>query len=147
MTRHLTTLTAAALAGVLAACSAGAPDEGGSAGTPAATATAAETATATDTAAAAIPSHADWAGKWIGVEGTFVEITAGPDGTYALVMQSDLDTRGTYAGTDAQGGIAFERGGEQLLLKAATGDETGLKYLAGKTDCLMVAQGEGYCRD
>ena len=27
------------------------------------------------------------------------------------------------------------------------GDATGLKYLAGKKDCLTVEPGEGYCRD
>lgn len=76
----------------------------------------------------------------------YVEITPKPGGGYTLAMQSDLDTRGTYNGIDAADGIAFERGGKPLLLKAATGDATGLKYLAGKTDCLMVAPGEGYCR-
>lgn len=128
---------ALALAGTLAACSPDAPNE--------TTADAAPAATAAATTAAA--SHADWAGKWIGVEGMFVEITPTADGAYSLTMQSDLDTLGTYVGKDADGGIAFERGGETLLLKPATGDQTGLKYLAGKTDCLMVADGEGYCRN
>ena len=27
------------------------------------------------------------------------------------------------------------------------GDAAGLKYLAGKQDCLVVKPGEGYCRD
>ncbi|WP_086608458.1 hypothetical protein [Erythrobacter donghaensis] len=96
---------------------------------------------------AAAVSHAAWAGKWVGVEGMYVEIQPAADGNYVLTMQSDLDTLGTYTGKDAEGGIAFERGGEQLLLTPANGDQTGLKYLAGKTDCLMVAPGEGYCRD
>ncbi len=97
------------------------------------------------TVAAAAP-RMEWAGKWTGVEGMYVEIT--PVGeTYKLEMQSDLDTLGTYSGTVTADGIAFERDGDTLLLKPASGDETGLKYLAGKTNCLMVEPGEGYCRD
>lgn len=94
-----------------------------------------------------LPDHADWAGRWIGVEGMFLEIVLAGDGTYSLTMQSDLDTLGTYPGRDTADGIAFERAGEELLLRSASGDETGLKYLAGKDNCLMVANGEGYCRD
>lgn len=105
------------------------------------------TSTAVAPPASSVAAHADWAGKWIGPEGMFVEIAPTAAGKYDLEMQSDLDTRGTYSGADAEGGITFTRAGKQLLLKAASGDETGLKYLAGKTDCLMVKTGEGYCRD
>ncbi|MFM7349385.1 MAG: hypothetical protein ACKO01_07835, partial [Erythrobacter sp.] len=66
---------------------------------------------------------------------------------YDLEMQSDLDTRGSYTGTATAEGIAFERGGEIRVLRKATGAETGLKWLADKQDCLMVVEGEGYCRD
>ncbi|MGH6633597.1 MAG: hypothetical protein ACREB0_09570, partial [Sphingopyxis sp.] len=64
-----------------------------------------------------------------------------------LEMQSDLDTKGTYEGVVTAQGISFKRGDETLLLKKSTGDETGLKYLAGKKECLIVKDGEGYCRD
>jgi hypothetical protein len=132
--------TALALAGFVAGCSPAAQNDAD------ANEVVASSPSATATATPAI-RHAEWAGKWIGVEGMFVEITPAENGSYSLIMQSDLDTAGTYIGTDAEGGIAFERGGQQLLLKAATGDQTKLKYLAGKSDCLMVAAGEGYCRD
>lgn len=92
-------------------------------------------------------SRAEWPGTWIGVEGTYAKITLKKFGGYSLEMQSDLDTFGTYDGKNSARGIIFNRGGETLLLHAATGDETGLKYLAGKPNCLMVAEGEGYCRD
>ncbi len=92
------------------------------------------------------PSHSEWAGKWIGPEGMYVQITSTAAGAYNLEMQSDLDTKGTYNGQDAEGGIKFARGGERLLLRAATGDETGLTDLAGKKNCLMVKSGEGYCK-
>ena len=90
---------------------------------------------------------ADWAGKWIGVEGMFVTITPGEPGKYKLEMQSDLDTKGSYDGEDSEHGIKFKRGAEELSLRRGSGDETGLKYLAGKKECLIVKQGEGYCRD
>ena len=66
---------------------------------------------------------------------------------FELEMQSDLDTKGTYSGIAEERGIRFARNGENLLLYRSSGDETGLKYLAGKTECLMVKSGEGYCRD
>ncbi|WP_137751852.1 hypothetical protein [Sphingopyxis sp. L1A2A] len=102
-----------------------------------------------ETADAAIAPHrfAPWAGKWTGVEGMYVTITTAEPGKYKLEMQSDLDTKGTYDGSDSEGGIAFKRGAETLTLAASTGDATGLKYLAGKKDCLKVKDGEGYCRD
>ena len=90
---------------------------------------------------------AAWAGKWTGPEGLYVIITPGTEGKIALEMQSDLDTKGSYEGTATAGGISFKRGDETLTLKKATGDETGLKYLAGKKNCLMVKSGEGFCRD
>ena len=97
--------------------------------------------------ASTAPSHFEWAGKWTGPEGIYVQVTPAAAGAYNLEMQSDLDTKSTYPGQDVEGGIRFERGGEGLLLRAATGDETGLKYLAGKKTCLMVKPGEGYCKD
>ena len=103
---------------------------------------------ATDPEAATAPHRfASWAGKWTGVEGMYVTITPGAPGAYKLEMQSDLDTKGTYDGTDSEHGIKFKRGTEDLSLRRGNGDETGLKYLAGKTECLMVKPGEGYCRD
>ena len=91
--------------------------------------------------------YASWEGKWTGPEGMFVEIAPLEAGQYQLVMQSDLDTKGSYAGMDSEHGIKFMRGDDALTLRKASGDETGLKWLAGKSDCLMVKSGEGYCRD
>jgi hypothetical protein len=36
--------------------------------------------------------------------------------------------------------------GRREARSVTNGDATGLKYLAGKTDCLTVKSGEGYCR-
>lgn len=89
----------------------------------------------------------DWAGKWTGPEGMFVDIKPTGDGKFSLEMQSDLDTKARYDGTAVADGISFKRGAETLTLKKSDGDATGLKWLAGKKDCLMVKSGEGYCRD
>jgi hypothetical protein len=103
--------------------------------------------TATADPANAPHRFADWAGKWTGVEGMYVTITPAEPGKYKLEMQSDLDTKSSYDGEDSEHGIKFKRGGEDLSLRRGSGDETGLKYLAGKKDCLIVKPGEGYCRD
>ncbi len=97
--------------------------------------------------AAAPHRFASWAGKWTGVEGMYVTIAPTEPGKYRLEMQSGLDTMGTYEGSDSEHGIQFERGGEAFTLYRASGEDTGLKYLAGKQQCLKVKDGEGYCRD
>lgn len=89
----------------------------------------------------------DLTGRWIGVEGMVLNVAAGDTpGTYALDMQYDLDNRQKAVGRAQGDGIAFERDGKTLVLRPTDGAATGLKYLDGKTDCLTVAPGEGYCR-
>lgn len=102
---------------------------------------------AAETAPTVATDPSDWSGKWTGPEGLYVIIRSKDGSSVELEMQSDLDTFGTYAGSVAPEGISFERGGEALLLRPASGVETGLKYLSDKTNCLMVKSGEGYCRD
>ena len=43
--------------------------------------------------------------------------------------------------------IVFTRPDGPQVLRETEGKDTGLKYLADKTDCLTVKPGEGYCRD
>ncbi|WP_137864525.1 MULTISPECIES: hypothetical protein [unclassified Sphingomonas] len=89
-----------------------------------------------------------WVGRWKGVEGTYLAVSKGKDaGTYTLEMQYTLDDKGSFEGKGTREGIAFERPDGKQVLKASDGDATGLKYLAGKKDCLTVKTGEGYCRD
>jgi len=85
-------------------------------------------------------------GRWTGVEGMFLNVTDPAQGEVRLEMQYDLDNKGNFVGTVTPEGIRFERGGEQLLLRPSDGHATGLKWLAGKQDCLTVKPGEGYCR-
>jgi hypothetical protein len=77
----------------------------------------------------------------------FVIITPVEPGMYQLQMQSGQEMLGTYIGEDNAQGIRFTRNGEQLILRSATGPETGMKWLEQSKSCLMVKQGEGYCRD
>lgn len=87
-----------------------------------------------------------YAGRWVGVEGMVLTVaTAGGD-RVSLDMQYDLDHRQKTTGTVTPDGISFTRDGQPMVLKPGDGDATGLKYLAGKTDCLIVKSGEAYCR-
>jgi hypothetical protein len=97
--------------------------------------------------AAAVGSARDYSGRWLGVEGMVLDVTKRPEaGRYTLAMQYDLDHKATVEGRAEGDAIVFERDGRTLRLRPTDGAATGLKYLDGKTDCLTVAQGEGYCR-
>lgn len=88
-----------------------------------------------------------WVGKWVGVEGLALEIAKGATaGQYALKV-SGMDGTGSFTGTGDGDVIRFTRDGTKETIRKATGDETGLKWLAGKKDCLMIKQAEGFCRD
>ncbi|MEC3910397.1 hypothetical protein U5A82_07855 [Sphingobium sp. CR2-8] len=92
----------------------------------------------------------DWVGKWTGPEGLFLDIQRSPNGKpghYALTNKDKLDRQGDYAGVAEGMTIRFARDGKDLVIRPGTGEQTGFKYLAGKTDCLIVVVGqEGYCR-
>jgi len=108
------------------------------------------TPSATPSASPSIATASDnakkWAGRWIGVEGTYLNVTPTGANTASLEMQYDLDNKGTYPATVTSEGLRFTRDGEEMLLRPSDGDATGLKWLAGKKDCLTVKSGEGYCR-
>lgn len=103
---------------------------------------------AENVAAAVAPLPTDaWIGKWVGVEGLALEIAPGPEaGQYALKVTL-LDGTDNYVGTAEGETIRFTRDGKAETIREARGDKTGLKYLAGKTNCLMIKTGEGFCRD
>jgi len=95
---------------------------------------------------AVLPTDA-WIGKWVGVEGLVLDIQpAGEHGRYVLSVTL-LDGTNSYEGTADGDVIRFTRNGRPESIRAAAGDETGLKWLAGKQNCLMIQQGEGFCRD
>jgi hypothetical protein len=100
--------------------------------------------------AAATPSPAvrptdEWLGRWNGVEGTYLELARDGDG-YAVTI-ADLDGPKTYKGTAAGDHVEFVRAGRTESIRRASGKETGMKWLADETNCLVVTVGsEGFCR-
>lgn len=133
-----------AAAGLLGACSSSPPLANDAQAVDANAAVA--VTTPAENSAAAGKSDADYLGRWIGVEGTYLNVAAKPGGGVTLDMQWDLDHRGRFDGTVTERGIRFVRDDTTEVAVPSDGDATGLKYLAGKTDCLTVKPGEGYCR-
>lgn len=98
------------------------------------------------TNAPATPPKTDaWIGQWNGPEGTFINISGG-DGTYTITI-ADLDGPKQYRGTSTGNEITFERNGTTEKIQASNGADTGMKWLAEKTDCLRIRSGEGWCRN
>ena len=102
-----------------------------------------------DSEAAAVPTD-DWVGRWVGPEGLFLDIQPSPDGQpghYAITNRDTLDREASYAGTAEGASISFNRDGKHVSIRPGSGEQTGFKYLAGKSNCLIVEPGkEGYCR-
>ncbi|MDZ4263358.1 MAG: hypothetical protein U1B30_13645 [Pseudomonadota bacterium] len=100
----------------------------------------------TASSAVATPIATDaWVGKWNGPEGTFLEISGG-NGNYTITIQ-DLDGPKQFQGKSNGNEISFERNGTTEAIQPSNGTETGMKWLAEKSDCLRVRLGEGWCRD
>ena len=91
------------------------------------------------------PATDAWIGRWAGPEGTYLEISGGR-GAYVVTIK-DLDRSRSFQGTARDGRIAFERDGVPETLHATNGDGTGMKWLAGRSTCLTVKLGEGFCRE
>jgi len=94
-----------------------------------------------------LASATRYLGRWTGVEGMYLVVRDPAQGDVRLEMQYDLDNRIETTGTVTPEGIRFQRGDATLLLRPTDGDATGLKWLAGRKNCLTVQEGEGYCRD
>lgn len=93
-------------------------------------------------------------GKWDGPEGSYLSLTEkmGADGKQQLqrkftVEIKNLDKAETFEGTAKNGTVEFTRKGKTETVKAATGAETGMKYLEKETNCVVVTKGsEGFCK-
>lgn len=86
-----------------------------------------------------------WIGKWNGPEGTYLEIT-GANGSYIITI-ADLDSVKQYTGSSNGSQITFVRDGATEIIQASNGADTGMKWLAKKSNCLRTRLGEGWCRD
>ncbi len=88
-----------------------------------------------------------WIGRWVGVEGLVLQVAAdGAPGRYRLHV-AGMDSAGDYAGTADGDTIRFTRDGIDEVIRHTDGEATGLKWLAGKKDCLTIKASEGFCRD
>lgn len=87
-----------------------------------------------------------WVGRWNGPEGTSLVLAPRQGGGFVITITT-LDGPSRYEGDAAGPGIVFERDGETQTLRAGNGKLTGMKWLADKSDCLVIKVGEGYCRD
>jgi len=108
-------------------------------------ATAADAASQAVAAAMSSVDATGYVGKWTGVEGTSLTIT--PKGSDYEVVITDLDGPRTFTGTLQGDGVHIVRDAAPLVIHKGSGDDTGMKWLAGKHDCLVVAANEGYCQD
>lgn len=59
----------------------------------------------------------------------------------------NLDGPRTFTGKEVGDHIQFTRDGREQSLSVTDGDGTGMKWLAGKSDCLVIKPGEGFCSD
>ena len=87
-----------------------------------------------------------WLGTWIGQEGMALELVAKPDSKYGITIIHS-DGKDTYEGVGGADVIYFERNGIKEQIRATDGEATGMKWLADKSTCLTIREGEGYCRD
>lgn len=89
---------------------------------------------------------AAFVGRWPGVEGTYLNVEA--KGEKFDIEIKDLDGSKKYEGTAKGDTIEFTRNGKTETIKKATADETGMKWLQDKKNCVVITKGsEGYCRD
>lgn len=84
-------------------------------------------------------------GRWTGPEGTFL-LVEGEGGKYVVTVQN-LDGPRTFDGKADGDAIAFLRDGKTMTIRPTNGAGTGMKWLATRKDCVVIAPGEGYCRD
>jgi hypothetical protein len=91
-----------------------------------------------------LPQADEWLGRWTGPEGTYLDIGGG-GGRYELTI-ADLDGPRRFEGAAEGASIVFERAGVRETLRSTDGAGTGMKWLAEKLNCLVVAAGEGFCR-
>jgi hypothetical protein len=103
-------------------------------------------APAASASAAASSAAEAWVGRWNGPEGSYLEIVQRGHGAYEVTL-NDLDEPKTYAATASADRLSFERDGVREAIRATDGAGTGMKWLDGKTRCLVVKPGEGFCRE
>lgn len=85
-------------------------------------------------------------GQWPGVEGTFLKVEK--KGEKFDIEIKNLDGSKKFEGTAKGDVIEFTRNGKTETIKTATAEETGMKWLKGEKNCVVITKGsEGYCKN
>lgn len=85
-------------------------------------------------------------GQWPGVEGTSLKVEK--KGEKYEIEIKNLDGSKKFEGTAKGDVIEFSRNGKTETIKAATAEETGMKWLKGEKNCVVITKGsEGYCKN
>jgi hypothetical protein len=95
--------------------------------------------------ASVVDASAPLLGRWSGPEGTFL-LLEGEGGKYVVTVQN-LDGPRTFDGKANGNAIEFLRDGKMETIRPTNGAGTGMKWLAERKDCIVIAPGEGFCRD
>lgn len=85
-----------------------------------------------------------WVGRWDGQDGSYLDVTA-ERGHYVVVIRN-LDGEQVFLAAPNKAGLSFSRQGEALFLKVADQQASQVPWAKADQMCLMVKQGEGYCR-
>jgi len=99
---------------------------------------------ASQSALTSLPAN-QWLGVWTGPEGTSLELKD-TEGRFRVTIHN-LDGPRTFDAIATDSGATFNRDGVQETIRAGSGADTGMKWLADKSHCLVVKYGEGYCRE
>lgn len=85
-------------------------------------------------------------GQWPGVEGTFLKVEK--KGEKFDIEIKNLDGSKKFEGIAKGDVIEFTRNGKTETIKTATAEETGMKWLKGEKNCVVITKGsEGYCKN
>jgi hypothetical protein len=153
MRRSVLTVLFAAIAGVLAACQSTEPPKApNTTPSPAAPASPSPTTTGSPATSPSVDPKTAAAklaaleGTWPGVDGTSLKVTKNGEKYKIEITGLDKKTE-TFEGTAKGDAIEFTRKGKVETIKAATGEETGIKGLQAEKTCVVITKGsEGYCR-
>lgn len=87
-----------------------------------------------------------WLGKWTGPEGTYLLLSKDTKKKrYVLSIQS-LDYLQSYLARPVNDHLEFKRNGKVQMVRSGPGKATGMKWLQDKKECLIIKQGEAFCR-
>ncbi len=157
MRRSILTVLFAATAGLLAACqptepakppvSSNAAQSPSPAASPAATGVPAVSPAVDPKAPAASATKISaLEGSWPGAGGTELKVTKAGDKFKVEITGADKKVE-AFDGTVKGDAIEFTRKGKVETIKAATPEETGMKWAQGEKTCVVVTKGtESYCR-